>query len=65
MSYLPLALIDYTQYEEIVLASWRHLMFITCVHQVYQFFQHGDFHSKSHYGSMTINGELSKSRHVR
>lgn len=45
MSYLPLALIDYTQYEEIVLASWRHLMFITCVHQVYQFFQHGDFHS--------------------
>lgn len=45
MSYLPLALIDYTQYVEIVLASWRHLMFITCVHQVYQFFQHGDFHS--------------------
>lgn len=45
-SYLPLACsIDYKQYEEIVLASRRHLMFITCVHQVYQFFQNGDCHS--------------------
>lgn len=45
-SYPPLACsIDYKQYEEIVLASRRHLMFITCVHQVYQFFQNGDCHS--------------------